>query len=153
MPFGDRIIVMEKTQVTKYCKRCDTVKPINEFGYNAARPDKKQSYCLICCRKESKKQNDKNKAEGKYIGKPPKPSKADWAAIDARYWEWERQLEEFLRHDLEPPEPSLVDLDDVVAAKRTYTKKEHIQGLENFPIKRKRLKIVQDFVSKTKSKK
>ena len=32
----------------KYCARCDTDKPLDEFGKNAARKDGLQTYCKTC---------------------------------------------------------------------------------------------------------
>lgn len=34
----------------KYCPKCDTPKPLDEFGRNAKRYDGKAAYCLACCR-------------------------------------------------------------------------------------------------------
>lgn len=34
----------------KYCKKCDTTKPVDEFGKNKRAPDGIQYYCKICCR-------------------------------------------------------------------------------------------------------
>ncbi|MFA5707387.1 hypothetical protein [Mycolicibacterium sp.] len=64
--------------MTKHCKRCDTTKPVMEFGRNRSRKDGLQSYCKPCgrdsTRRSYEKHKEKRRAEGRaYRALPKQP--------------------------------------------------------------------------------
>lgn len=52
----------ETNKTEKKCNRCGKVKPLTEFRNNAHSSDGKSTYCIVCCRLDSRKQYLKRKA-------------------------------------------------------------------------------------------
>jgi hypothetical protein len=46
---------------TKYCNKCDQIKPVVEFGTRAAAKDKLQSHCKQCMKSASEQWRQRNK--------------------------------------------------------------------------------------------
>jgi len=99
---------------TKYCKRCDTTKPITEFSIDRKRPDGLNFYCKECCNKMGKKHrktalgiynNTKGKQKwckknGDYRAKPFKIQKkvfVDWFKSQPRVCGYCDIPEEFIK--------------------------------------------------------
>jgi len=52
---------------TKYCKRCDTVKPIEQFYHHQSNKDGRAYYCVTCSRERSKIDRYKHRNNPKRI--------------------------------------------------------------------------------------
>jgi len=57
------------TPSTKYCKRCNSIKPINSFSIDKKSKDGHNFYCKDCCNTDAKIRRDEHKNDPVYIYK------------------------------------------------------------------------------------
>lgn len=75
----------------KHCPRCTIEKHIEEFGFNAARKDGRQVYCLECMRSYNKTKRNRER-ENAYL-RNKRQNDPEWAARDREYHNaWARKV-------------------------------------------------------------